>query len=270
MEETLNAIYEKLATNGLSIIAAIIIFVVGRWLAKLISKLITKAMTKAKSEPTLINFAEHFVYIVLLAFVIIAALTKMGIPTTSFVAIVGAAGLAIGLALQGSLANFAAGVLMMVFKPFKIGDFVEIAGTLGTVKDIQIFNTILASPDNVKVIVPNAKATSDNIRNYTANGTRRVDMVIGIGYDDDLKKAQDVIQQVIAGDDRVLQDPAPVIAVSELGDSSVNFVVRPWTKASEYWDVYFDLTEKIKLALDANGISIPYPQRDVHMIPAEK
>lgn len=269
MEAVLDQIIGIITDYSLKILAAVAIFVIGKWLAKIVSNLIKKSMTKANMDATLINFIEHLSYTALLAFVIIAALGAAGIQTASFVAVFGAAGLAVGLALQGSLSNFAAGVLMLVFKPFKIGDFVEIAGTMGTVSSIQIFNTILNSPDNIKIIVPNAKATGDNIKNYSANGTRRVDLVIGVAYEDDLKKAQQVILDVIKADDRILPDPATVVAVSELADSSVNFVVRPWTTVANYWDVYFDLTEKIKLALDANGISIPFPQRDVHLIPAD-
>lgn len=270
MEGTLDTIKNLIITHGINILVAIVIFFIGRWLAKKISQLLGKAMTKTNNEPTLIKFVENLSYMGMMALVIIAAIQKMGIPTTSFVAVLGAAGLAVGLALQGSLSNFAAGVLMMIFKPYKIGDYIEAGGTAGSVKEIQIFNTILSSPDNVRIIVPNAKALGDNIKNYSANGTRRIDMVIGVSYEDDLKKAQQVIKQVVEADDRILQEPETVIAVSELADSSVNFVVRPWTTAANYWGVYFDLTEKIKLALDANEISIPFPQRDVHLIQAEK
>ena len=267
MEDTVEKIYEYLAVYGLRILAAAVIFFVGRWLAKLVSKLVGKGMTKAKVDETLVIFGQNLCYTALLIFVIIATLAKLGIQTASFIAIIGVAGLAVGLALQGSLANFASGVLMLIFKPFKVGDFVEIAGAKGTVKEIQIFNTVLASPDNIRVIVPNAQVTSSNILNYSVNGTRRVDLVVGVSYEDDLKKAQQVIEQVLAGDARILKDPAVTVAVSELGDSSVNFVVRPWVKSADYWDVYFDITAKVKLSLDQNGISIPYPQRDVHMIP---
>ena len=266
MEEILNTIYRYIAEYGLSILAAALIFIVGRWLAKLVSKLVGKGMNRAKIDKMLVNFVENLCYIALLVFVIIAALSKLGLQTGSFIAVVGAAGLAIGLALQGSLSNFAAGVLMLIFKPFKVGDFVEMAGAKGTVKEIQIFNTVLASPDNVQVIIPNAKVTGGNILNYSVNGTRRVDLVVGVSYEDDLKKAQQVIEQVLLQDDKVLKDPPATVAVSELGDSSVNFVVRPWVKSADYWDVYFDITAKVKLSLDQNGISIPYPQRDVHMI----
>jgi len=265
MQNIIGKIYEYLATYGLSVVAAVVIFIVGRWLANLISKLVAKGMTKAKLDEMLVSFVQNLCYIALLIFVIIAALSKLGIQTASFIAVLGAAGLAVGLALQGSLANFASGVLILILKPFKIGDFVEAGGASGTVKGIYIFNTILASPDNVRVIIPNAHVTGGNILNYTANGTRRVDLVVGVSYDDDLKKAKSVIEQTLAGDERILTDPAVTVAVSELGDSSVNFIVRPWVKSEDYWDVYFDMTEKIKLNLDENGISIPYPQRDIHI-----
>ena len=265
MQNILDTIYEYIAQYGLKVVGAIVIFIVGRWIAKLLSNLVEKALIKAKVDKTLTKFANNLCYITLLIFVIIAALGTLNVPIVQFSVIVGAAGLAIGLALQGSLANFASGVLMLIFKPFKVGDFVELAGAKGTVKEIQIFNTVLASPDNVRVIIPNAQATGGNILNYSVNGTRRVDLVVGVSYEDDLKKAQQVIEQVLAGDDKILKDPPPTVAVSELGDSSVNFVVRPWVKSADYWDVYFDTTQKIKLALDKNGISIPYPQRDVHV-----
>jgi small conductance mechanosensitive channel len=265
MQNIPDKIYEYLATYGLSVLAAAIIFIVGRWLAKLISKFAGKGMTKAKMDKALVKFIQKLCYIALLTFVIIAALSKIGIQTASFIAVVGAAGLAVGLALQGSLANFASGVLMLIFKPFKVGDFVEAAGAKGTVKEIQIFNTVLASPDNVRVIIPNAQVTGGSIMNYTANGTRRVDLTVGVSYEDDLKKAQQVIKQVLADNDRILKEPPATVAVSELGDSSVNFVVRPWVKSGDYWDVYFDVTAEVKLRLDQNDISIPYPQRDIHM-----
>ena len=265
VDAILQKIYEYLATYWLQVVAAIIILVVGRWIAKLISKLIAKAMKRAKVDETLTSFVEHLSYIAMLAFVVIAAINKLGVDTASFAVVVGAAGLAIGFALQGSLANFAAGVMLIIFKPLKVGDFVEIAGKKGTVREIQIFNTIINSPDNVRIIVPNGQVTGSNIMNYTVNGTRRVDLVVGVSYDDDLKKAKKVIEQVIASDSRILSDPLTTIAVSELGDSSVNFVVRPWVKATDYWDVYFNFTENVKIALDKNGITIPYPQRDVHM-----
>jgi small conductance mechanosensitive channel len=262
----LNTVYAYLAQYWLRVVGAILIFVVGRWLAKWLSKLLAKAMTKAKVDATLTSFAQDLCHIALLVFVVIAAITNLGVPTTNFAVVVGAAGLAIGFALQGSLANFAAGVMLILFKPFKVGDFVELGGKTGTVKEIQIFNTILNSPDNVRVIVPNSQVTGNNVLNYTVNGTRRIDIVVGVSYGDDLKKTQQVIEGVLAEDGRILKDPTATVAVCELGDSSVNFVVRPWVKATDYWDVRFDTIRKVKLALDKNGITIPFPQRDIHMI----
>ena len=265
IEAIINKMSEYMMTYWLQVVAAIVIFVVGRWLAKLISRLVGKAMSKAKVEHTLTGFVQNLCHISLLAFVIVAALNKLGVDTASFAVVVGAAGLAIGFALQGSLSNFASGVMLIIFKPFKAGDLVELGGKMGTVKEIQIFNTILNSLDNVRIIVPNGQVTGGNILNYTVNGTRRVDMVVGVSYGDDLKKAQQVIEGVLAEDTRILDDPPITVAVSELGDSSVNFVVRPWVNVADYWDVRFDTIKKMKLALDDNGITIPFPQQDIHM-----
>ncbi len=265
MEEILKTIYEYIGKYGLKIVGALVIFLLGKWLAGVVSRLVEKGLIKTHVEKTLAQFAKHMTYIGVLIFVVIAALAAVNVETTQFAMVIGAAGLAIGLALQGSLANFASCFLMIIFRPFKVGDFIEAAGTKGTVKEIGIFNTIINTPDNIRVFIPNAKLTGDNIMNYTANGTRRVDLVVGVSYEDDLKKAKEVIEGVLAGDERVLEEPSPTVAVVELGDSSVNFVVRPWVNSDEYWDVYFDITANIKLSLDQNGISIPYPQRDIHM-----
>ncbi|RLA89997.1 MAG: mechanosensitive ion channel family protein [Deltaproteobacteria bacterium] len=253
------------AFYGLKIIAAIVIFVVGRWVARALRNATKKMMAKGNVDETLISFVGNLTYITLLAFVIIAALNQLGIQTTSFIAVIGAAGLAIGLALQGSLANFAAGVLMIIFRPFKAGDYIEGAGVAGTVEAIQIFATQLKTPDNKTIIVPNAKMMGDNITNYSAKDTRRVDMVIGVGYGDDLKKVREILEDILAKDDRFLEDPAPTSGVLELGDNSVNFAVRPWVKKEDYWGAYFDVTETVKRRFDEEGISIPYPQRDVHL-----
>jgi len=263
--QLLDKLQEFAALYGLKIIGAIIIFVLGRWVARLVSKVLKGLLTKAKVEPTLVSFVSHLAYVLLLVFVIVAALGQLGIETTSFIAVLGAAGLAVGLALQGSLANFAGGVLILIFRPFKAGDFVEAAGVTGVVEATEIFTTQLRTPDNKTVIVPNAKLTGDNITNYSAKETRRVDMVIGVSYGDDIRKVKEVILDVLAQDERILKDPAPKVAVSELADSSVNFVVRPWTATTNYWDVYFDSMAAIKLRLDAEGITIPFPQRDVHL-----
>jgi len=270
VSETLESVKVFLAENGtsflLKLVTAIAIFIIGRWVARLISNLLQKGLTKGNVDPTLCKFGKNLVYTILLVFVITAALGRLGVQTGSFIAIIGAAGLAVGLALGGTLSNFASGVLLIIFKPFTVEDFIEAGGAMGVVKEIQIFNTILNTPDNKKVIVPNAQVTGGNIVNYTVNGTRRVDLVIGVSYEDDLKKARQVLESVLQADTRILPDPAYTIAVSELGDSSVNFVVRPWVKGEDYWGVYFDLTEKIKVALEESGLSIPFPQRDIHMI----
>jgi small conductance mechanosensitive channel len=222
-------------------------------------------MKKSKTDETLVSFVGSLSHVALLAFVIIAALNQLGIQTASFIAVLAAAGLAIGLALQGSLANFAAGVLMIIFKPFKVDDYIEGAGVAGTVEEIQIFSTQLKTPDNKTIIVPNSKIMGDNITNYSMKGTRRVDFVFGIGYEDDIDNARQVIERIINQDERVLKDPAPMVAVSELADSSVNFAVRAWTNGGDYWPFYYDTTEKVKKQFDAEGISIPFPQRDVHV-----
>jgi small conductance mechanosensitive channel len=200
-----------------------------------------------------------------MTFIIISALGALGVQTASFIAIIGAAGLAVGFALQGSLANFASGVMLIIFRPFKSGDYVEAGGTSGSVEAIQIFNTTLKTPDNKKVIVPNSQITGDKIVNYSAMDKRRIDLVFGIGYDDNIRQAKEILEKIITEDSRILKDPAPVIAVLELGDSSVNFAVRPWVNTADYWAVYFDITEKVKLTFDENNISIPYPQTDVHI-----
>ena len=265
IDKIIETITYWVTTYSVKLIAAILIFFIGKWLAGKLSRLITKLLEKNKVDVTLVNFLESIIYYTLLVVVIIAVAGQLGINTTSFLTIVGAAGLAIALALKDSLANFASGVMLIMFRPFRVGDFVNTGGVSGTVISIDLFNTILNTPDNQKVIVPNSAITSNVITNVTANDTRRVDLVIGIGYDDDIKKAKEVLQKVLHEEERVLDTPEANIAVSELADSSVNFVVRPWVKTSEYWNVYFGLTEKIKIAFDKEGISIPYPQQDVHM-----
>ncbi len=249
----------------IDIAMALVIFFVGRWVAKQVVKLVERMLRKSKMEDMLINFVSSIVNVVLLLVVIVAALNQLGVDTTSLIALVGAAGLAIGLSLQDSLKNFAAGVMLIIFKPFREGDFVEAAGVSAVVEHIQIFNTIMRTGDNREVIVPNGVIYSGVITNYSARDTRRVDMVFGIGYDDDLRKAKEILNEIVAADERILPEPAPVIAVSELADSSVNFVVRPWVNSADYWAVLWDTTEAVKLRFDAEGISIPYPQMDVHL-----
>ena len=259
-----------LSTYALKVVAAIIILMVGKWISRKLADLLSKVLKKNNIDVTLISFLENIAYYALLVVVVIAALGQLGINTTSFLTIVGAAGLAIGLALKDSLSNFASGVMLILFRPFRVGDAVNAGGVLGKVESITIFNTIINTPDNQRVIVPNSAITSGVITNITANPTRRVDLVMGIGYDDDIRKAKGIMEQIIKDDKRVLSDPAPTIAVSELADSSVNLVVRPWVKTEDYWDVYFDLTEKLKITFDQEGITIPYPQRDVHMYMEKK
>jgi small conductance mechanosensitive channel len=257
--------WELLAFYGVRILTALIILVIGRWIARAFGRLVQRLMEKRNVDPTLTGFVGNLTFYALFTFVVLAALSRLGIQTTSFIAVIGAAGLAIGLALQGSLANFAAGFMLILFRPFRVGDFIEGAGVSGVVENIQIFTTQLKTPDNKVIIIPNASLTADNIVNWSATGTRRVDLVFGIGYEDDIDKAKDIINEAIAADDRVLKNPAPQVAVSELADSSVNFVVRPWVNTDDYWAVYFDLTEAIKKRFDAAGVSIPFPQRDVHI-----
>jgi small conductance mechanosensitive channel len=248
-----------------NIVMAILIYVIGRWIATLLVKLSRKLMTKAKVDPLLVNFIGSMLGGLLTLVVIIASLDRLGVNTTSLIALIGAAGLAIGLALQGTLANFASGVLLIVFKPFKVGDFVEAGGVSGVIEEIRIFNTMFRTGDNKEMIVPNGQIYGGTIVNYSARATRRIDLTIGIGYDADIKLAKETLNALIKADERILADPAPVIAVSELADSSVNFVVRPWVKSGDYWGVYWDLLESVKLTFDEKGISIPYPQMDVHV-----
>jgi len=255
---------------GLKIIAALLIFIIGKWAVKKLTALTKTVMEKAKVDKTLIEFAESLIYFVLLMVVVLASLNTLGINTTSFIAIFGAAGLAIGLALQGSLANVGAAVLIIIFRPFKVGDFVEAGGATGTVEDVNLFSTIIAPLDNRTVIVPNASIVSGNIVNYSMKPQRRVDHVFGIGYDDDLRLAKETLMEIMTTDKRVLQDPAPFVAVSELGDNSVNFTTRAWVETADYWNVYFEMIEKVKLTFDEKGISFPYPQMDVHLDKEEK
>lgn len=249
---------------GTNLVFAIVIFIVGRWLALGVTGLIKRLLKRSHVDEILIDFIGSIANAALLLVVIVAALDRLGVDTTSLIALLGAAGLAVGLALQNSLSNFAAGVMLIMFRPFKAGDFVEAGGTTGVVEKISIFSTTMRTGDNREVIVPNGGIYGSNIINYSARETRRIDLVFGVGYDDDLRKAREIMLGVIEADERILKDPAPVIAVNELGASSVDFVVRPWVNSADYWAVRWDLIEKIKIAFDENGITIPYPQRDVH------
>ena len=252
----------------LNTVLALAILIIGRFIARHVSTRVGSAVEKSNDDVTLGKFVASLTYVALMAFIIIAAMGQLGIETASLVAILAAAGLAIGLALQGSLANFASGVMLIIFRPLKVGDFVEAGGATGTVREIGIFTSILSSPDNTKIYVPNANLTGANIINYSAFGTRRIDLVAGVSYGDSLDLVKATLEQILAEDDRILTDPAPTIAVLELADSSVNFAVRPWVKEEDYWDVRFDTQEKIKQRFDEKGISIPFPQQDVHLIKA--
>lgn len=254
-----------LTTFGLKLIAALLIFFIGRWIAKLVQNGLEKGMLRTHVDPVLVTFTVNMAYAALMVFVVLAALGQLGVQTTSFIAVLGAAGLAVGLALQGSLSNFAAGVMIIIFRPFKIGDYVEGAGTGGTVKAIHIFTTTLTTPDNKRVVVPNSKMMGDNITNYSAEGTRRVDLTASISYGDSIDKARVALLDVLAKEPRVLKDPAPFVGVLKLAESSVEFAVRPWVKSEDYGDVSFAMTEEIKKRLDADGFTMPFPQRDVHI-----
>lgn len=265
----LNVALEQLAALvtawGLNILGAIAVLIIGRMVARWARRLITGVMSRGKADATLVPFVSGLAYYLILAFVAVAVLGMVGVQTASMVAVLGAAGLAVGLALQGTLSNFASGVMLLVFRPFSTGDYIDAGGTAGSVQAIGLFSTTLNTPDNVKIVVPNSAVYGSTIKNYAANPTRRNDMVVGVSYDDDLELAVRTIRRALDSDDRVLKDPEPVVAVSELGDSSVNIVVRPWCTKEDYWNLRFDMMRTLKEQLEAAGCSIPYPQRDVHM-----
>ena len=250
---------------GISGVQAIIVFVVGKWLAGKVSVLIGKALTRSNMDAMLVIFARSIIRWALFLVVAIAALSQLGLDTTSLIALLGAAGIAVGLALKDSLSNFAAGIMMLVFRPFKVGDFVNVAGVSGSVEKMHVFMTTILTGDNKENIVPNSAIYGSVITNFSARDTRRVDMVFGIGYGDDIKQAKAIMLNIITSHEKTLSDPAPLVAVSELGDSSVNFTVRVWSKTEDYWKVNYDCHEKIKIAFDEAGISIPFPQMDVHL-----
>lgn len=249
---------------GLKVIGALAVVFIGRIIAGWLRGLTRKGLTRADFDPTLVPFLANLAFIALMTFVLISAAGLVGIPISSFVAVIGAAGLAVALAFQGTLSNFSSGVMLLTFRPFKVGDFVEVGGVSGTVKEIGVFVTTLTTPDNVQIVMPNTAISGDTIKNYSANATRRIDLVMGVGYGDDLNVAISTIREVLSEDSRVLADPAPQVAVSELGDSSVNIVVRPWVNGADYWVTRFDLTKELKERLEAAGCEIPFPQRDVH------
>ncbi len=267
--DSAKAFYDEAIMNApeyaANLLTALAIFIIGKWLSRKVAKLIAKLATKTQKDITLAHYIQNIVYYILLVVTLITAAGELGISTTSLVTILGAAGLAIGLALKDSLSNFASGFMLISFKPFKAGQFIEAAGVAGTVESISTFNTVINTLDNQKIIVPNAAITSSIITNKSANATRRVDLVIGIGYDDDIAKAKSILHDLMTADDRILKDPAPTVLVLELGNSSVNLAVRPWVNSKNFGGVKFDLLEKIKITFDQENISFPYPQQDVHM-----
>jgi len=250
---------------AVKLILALVIYTVGKWVAGLVTRWLMKFMQARSMDPTLVTFLANLTHAVLLVAVILAALDTLGLPVTSLLAVVGAAGLAVGLAMKDSLSNFAAGVMLVMFRPFSKGDLIEAAGVTGKVEEIRIFNTALVTADNKQVIIPNGQVAAGTITNYTAKDVRRVDLVIGVGYDDDLKVARDVLTRVCTSHPKVLPEPALNIFVVNLGDSSVDFAVRPWARTEDYWTVWGDVLEQSKVELEAAGCSIPYPQRDVHL-----
>jgi small conductance mechanosensitive channel len=265
MNFNVDAVTAWISIYSIKIVGALLIFIIGKWLARKIADLFSRLMAKNNVDVAVIGFVTNLSYYALLVVVIIAALGNLGVNTTSFLAIVGAAGLAVGLALKDSLSNFAAGVMLIMFRPFTVGDVVSTAGVTAKVEKITIFNTLFCTPDNQLVIVPNNKIISDIITNINAKDTRRIDLVVGISYSDDMVQTKEILEGLAKEDSRILEDPAVTIAVAELADSSVNLVFRPWVKTEDYWAVKFDLTEKIKTSLDEAGISIPFPQQDVHL-----
>ncbi|MFY0673160.1 MAG: mechanosensitive ion channel [Bacteroidia bacterium] len=265
MNFTQEEIMEMVVMYGTKLLIAVAVLIIGFWIANIMANLTKKAIDKRGMSPELKGFLGGIVSAMLKAAVVIAALGQLGIEMTSFIAILGAAGLAVGMALSGTLQNFAGGVMLLIFKPFKVGDFVEIQGHAGVVKEIQIFQTILMTGDNRKIFIPNAPVSTGSMINYSSESTRRVDFVFGIGYDDDIDLAKSTINDLIAADNRIMNDPAPFVAVKELADSSVNFVVRVWVNSGDYWGVYFAMQENVKKTFDSKNIGIPYPQMDVHV-----
>ncbi len=254
---------ELIASFGYKVIAALLIFLIGRWAAKAVRNITRRMMGRSDMDPTLVSFVESLVYFAILAFVVLAALAQLGIQTTSFIAVLGAAGLAVGLALQGSLANFASGVLLLVFRPFKVGDYIEGAGVAGLVEEIRIFTTTLSTLDNKAIIIPNSKLTGDNITNYTSKDNRRVDLVFGVSPGNDIDAVKRAVLGVLEADARVLKDPAPTVAVQGIAGGVMEIAVRPWVKTEDYWEVYFGTNENVKKRFDADGIRGPVPQREV-------
>lgn len=266
MDQALKELISFATTYGLNVVGALLILLFGRIGARFTKRTCSRLMTRAKVDPMITGFAGNLAYTAVIAFAVVAALAKFGIETTSFVAILGAASFAVGMALQGSLSNFAAGVMILLFRPFRVGDFIEAAGVSGSVKEIQLFATILATPDNVQIVVPNSTVSSGTIKNFSAYDTRRLDLPVGIGYASAIPDAKEAIEMIMENSELVLNDPAPIVKVSELADSSVNLVVRIWVNRADYWNAKCDLTQAIKEEFDKRNIEIPFPQRVVHMM----
>ena len=266
LEEIFTQITAMITTWGIRVVGAIVVLIVGRIAAGWSRRGVRRVLERSKMDVTLVPFLSSLAYYLVLAFAIFAVLQLLGLQTTSLVAVLGAVALAVGLALQGTVSDIASAGMLLTFRPISVGHYVEIGGTEGKVVDIALFTTTLNTPDNVQIIMPNSSVWGQMIKNYAANGTRRVDLLIGVSYSDDLSKVKEIIEQVMAEDDRILAEPAPVVAVHELADSSVNLVVRPWCKQEDYWNVRWDTTQRVKEELEAQGCSIPFPQRDVHLI----
>jgi small conductance mechanosensitive channel len=264
-DQVITLVQDQGTDIGMMLLGAVLIFFIGRWLAHLVVSMVRKGLARTEMEDTLERFLCNILNAFLMTVVIIATIGALGVETTSLLAVLGAAGLAVGLALQGSLSNFASGVLIIAFRPYKAGDFIEGGGVSGSVDEVQIFTTVLKTPDNKKIIIPNSQIMNGIITNYSAHDTRRVDLVFGCSYGDDIDKVYKVLEEIIAAEDRILLDPAPSIALNTLADSSVNFNVRPWVNKEDYWDVYNSLTEQVKRSFDAAGLNIPFPQQDVHI-----
>ena len=264
-KELIEKVNEIALTFGVRVISALAILLIGIWVSKILVKQARKLMARAEIDELLVNFLINVAFTLLIIFVSIASIHHLGIQTASLIAVLGAAGLAIGLALQGSLSNFAAGVLIVIFRPYRVGDYLEAAGVVGTVEDMHLFSTVLKTPDNKIIFVPNAKITSDSITNYSRNEMRRIDLVVGVSYKDDIDHVKNILRNIILADSRILPEPEAIIGVLELGESSVNIAVRPWVITSDYLSVKFDLLESIKKQFDKEDISIPFPQRDVHI-----
>lgn len=266
MESIVEEVMSVVAVYGLQIIGAVLILVFGRVAAGIARKLSRRALGKADVDPTVTGFVGQLAYVVVMVAAVLASLAKFGVQTTSFVAVLGAAGFAVGLALQGSLSHFAAGVLLLIFRPIKVGDFAEAGGASGTVKEIRLFNTVMSTPDNVHMVVPNSKIFNDTIKNYSVNDTRRIDLTVGIGYGDSIDRAMEVLMETMRADNRIIQEPPPQIVVTELADSSVNLLIRCWTRRADFWAVKCDLTKNVKENFEIQGIEIPFPQRVINVV----